>query len=75
MSEQKKTALDETGTCATYTVAEAAKKLGISRLSAYLAVQRGEIPAVHIGRRILVPKIAFEDLLADARPKNAAACT
>lgn len=36
-------------------VPEAAKILGIGRRQAYRAVQDGEIPAVRIGRRILVP--------------------
>lgn len=46
-----------------YTVEEAAILLGISRSFAYEAVQRGKIPAMRIGRRILVPKAAFERLL------------
>ncbi len=37
------------------TVAEAAKVLGIERSAAYDAVHRGDIPALRIGRRILVP--------------------
>ena len=37
--------------------------LGISRAFAYDAVRRGEIPAIKIGRRILVPKLALDRLL------------
>jgi excisionase family DNA binding protein len=48
----------------TFTVEEVAKRLGISRNFAYDAVNRGEIPAVRIGRRLLVPKAALEKLLA-----------
>jgi excisionase family DNA binding protein len=48
----------------TFTVEEAAKRLGISRNFAYRAVSRGEIPSVRIGRRLLVPKAALEKLLA-----------
>ena len=48
------------------TVAEAAIELGISRNAAYEAVQRGEIPVLKIGKRILVPKAAFERMLAEA---------
>ncbi|MFZ0173013.1 MAG: helix-turn-helix domain-containing protein [Acidimicrobiales bacterium] len=46
-----------------YTVEEAAKLLGISRTFAYEAVQRGDIPSMRIGRRILVPKAALTRLL------------
>jgi excisionase family DNA binding protein len=49
-------------------VEEAATSLGISRASAYEAVRRGEIPAICIGRRILVPRAALERSLASAMP-------
>jgi excisionase family DNA binding protein len=49
-----------------YTVEEAATLLAISRSFAYEAVQRGEIPSMRIGRRILVPKAALERYLAEA---------
>jgi excisionase family DNA binding protein len=49
-----------------YTVEEAAQLLGISRSFAYEAAQRGEIPSMRIGRRILVPKAALERFLASA---------
>jgi excisionase family DNA binding protein len=44
----------------TLTVEEAATLLGISRAFAYEAVNRGEIPSIRIGRRILVPKAALQ---------------
>jgi excisionase family DNA binding protein len=47
----------------TLTVEEAAVMLGVSRAGAYEAVQRGEIPSIRIGRRILVPKAALQKLL------------
>lgn len=50
---------------ATVTVEEAARLLGIGRNSAFAAVQRGEIPALRIGRRVLVPRAALERLLAE----------
>ena len=50
----------------TLTVEEAAEMLGLSRAFAYEAVNRGEIPAIRIGRRILVPKVALERLLNSA---------
>ena len=51
------------------TVEEAAEMLKISRPSAYQAVQRGEIPIIRIGRRILVPVAALEKLLESAGSK------
>ena len=47
----------------TLTVKEAAQRLGISHISAYGAVERGEIPAIRLGRRILVPVAALERML------------
>ena len=47
----------------TVTVREAAKLLGIGRNLAYEGVQRGEIPAIRIGNRILVPQAGIERLL------------
>ena len=45
------------------TVEEAAELLRISRTTAYEAVRRGEIPALHIGRRLLIPVQAILRLL------------
>ena len=47
----------------TYTVTEAAELLGISRSSAYECVRRGEIPSLTLGRRVVIPRRAFEALL------------
>jgi excisionase family DNA binding protein len=56
----------------TYTLDEAARRLGISRALAYEAAQRGELPVCRIGRRVLVPRAALlrllEDGPADSRP-------
>ena len=46
------------------TVAEAAKVLRLGRNTAYEAVQRGEIPAIKIGRRLIVPKAALLNILS-----------
>lgn len=43
----------------TYTVDEAAALLGIGRNHAYAAIQRGEIPHIRVGRRILIPRDKF----------------
>ncbi len=45
------------------TVTEAAGVLRLGRNAVYEAVQRGEIPAVRIGRRLLVPKAGLIRLL------------
>ena len=50
----------------TYTVPEAAELLGISRSSAYECVKRGELPAIVLGRRIVITRAALDDLLGVA---------
>lgn len=55
----------------TYSVPEAAALLGISRTVAYQAARSGDIPAVRIGRRLVVPRPALERMLAgvvESRP-------
>ena len=54
----------------TYSVEEAATILGIGRSAAYQAVRTGEIPAIRIGRRLLVPVQALEQLLSTAKPST-----
>lgn len=44
-----------TTNCKTLTVVEAAALLGISRNSAYRAVRDGDLPAVRVRRRLLIP--------------------
>ena len=50
----------------TYTVPEVAELLGISRSSAYECVRRGEIPALTLGRRVVIAKTAIDALLGTA---------
>jgi excisionase family DNA binding protein len=47
----------------TVSVEEAARLLGISRGHAYALVDRGEIPGLRLGRRIVVPLGAIDRLL------------
>jgi excisionase family DNA binding protein len=47
----------------TFTVEECAQLLGVGRGTAYEAVRRGELKAIRLGRRIVVPKHALEALL------------
>jgi excisionase family DNA binding protein len=53
------------------TVTETAEILGISRAFAYELVARGELPAVKLGRRIVVPTRVLDKLL-DRGPGSAA---
>ena len=52
----------------TLSVPEAGRRLGIGRKQAYGAADRGEIPSIRVGRRVLVPKPAFERLLQQGQP-------
>lgn len=45
------------------TIEEGRKVLGIGRNSMYEAVRRGEIPALRIGRRLVIPKVALDRIL------------
>jgi excisionase family DNA binding protein len=49
------------------TVPEAAGMLGISRNFAYELVKRGELPYIKLGKRKLIPIIALEKKLAEAK--------
>jgi excisionase family DNA binding protein len=57
----------------TYTLTEAARRLGISRALAYEAANRGELPVCRIGRRVLVPRTALARLLEDGPPDGSSA--
>ena len=48
-------------------VIEASKILGIGKNLCYEAIRRGEIPALRIGKRLLVPKAALERLLSGVK--------
>ena len=49
----------------TYTVDETALLLGLSRNKTYEAIARGDIPALRIGRRIIIPKAGLKTLLQE----------
>jgi len=57
----------ENNTRLVYQIAEVAAMLGLSRNAAYQAVQRGEIPAIRIGKRLLVPKASLFKLLGEPK--------
>ena len=54
----------------TYTVAEVAEILGISRSTAHECIRRGEIPALTLGRRVVVSRAALSGLLAGSGRKQ-----
>jgi excisionase family DNA binding protein len=56
----------------TFTVDETAAILGLSRNLTYAGVASGAIPSVKVGRRILVPRLALERLLASAAGNRSA---
>lgn len=47
----------------TVSVTEAGRILQVSRGTAYKAARTGAIPTIKLGRRVLVPKPALEELL------------
>jgi len=53
--------------CMTYTIEQAAHALGISRGTAYMLARTGKFPVIRISeRRLVVPKVALERMLAEA---------
>lgn len=50
----------------TFTVLEAAKTLGVARNLVYEGVRSGQIPAIHLGKRILISRTELARLLGDA---------
>ena len=55
----------------TVTVDEAAEAIGVSRVSLYNAINRGEFTQViRIGKRILIPRAALDKLLTNAGAKK-----
>jgi excisionase family DNA binding protein len=63
MAEFKKVKTSAQNTRDTYSVKEAAQRLGVSRLLLYQAIQRREIACVRIGRRILISRLVLDDRL------------
>ncbi len=46
-----------------FSVEEARKQLGLSKGLMYEAIRTGQVPSVRIGRRILIPRRALEQML------------
>jgi excisionase family DNA binding protein len=53
-------------------VAEVAARLGLSRVSAYRAVRRGDLPSIRIGGLIRIPLAPLERLLEGTTPPGEA---
>jgi excisionase family DNA binding protein len=67
----------------TYSVPEAGRRVDLGKNASYEAARRGELPVLRFGRKLRVPRVAFERLLAHpvetpdsvsdiARPRTAA---
>jgi excisionase family DNA binding protein len=52
---------------AVYSVAQVAKKLGISKTHAFKLCNDGVIPCLRLGRRIVVPIAAFNEWLGQGK--------
>ena len=50
-----------------YTIPEAAKLLGFSRNFGYELAKTGQLPIIRFGKRMRVPKAAFDKLLGVSR--------
>ncbi len=48
------------------TVSEVAKTLGIGRNSAYELIRQHKLPALRLGRRIVIPRVALQRFLDQA---------
>jgi excisionase family DNA binding protein len=46
-----------------YSIEQVARLLGISRSHAYESVQRGQLPHIKLGARILIPRAALDRML------------
>jgi len=45
------------------TVEEVRKRLRLGRNAMYDAINNGQVPSIRLGRRILIPRVAFEAML------------
>lgn len=58
--------VDDSEPPTTMTVPEVGEAIGVSRNLAYQLARDGVIPSLRLGRRIVVPRVAFERWLATA---------
>ncbi len=57
---------------AVLSVAECGAMLGLSRNATYNACLSGALPHLKIGKRLLIPKVAIEKMLAECQVKAGA---
>ncbi len=49
-------------------VPEAARLLGVGKTLAWEMVRNGDLPKVNLGKRVLIPRAALEQLAGEPRP-------
>ncbi len=62
------------GTKMTLSVREAAELIGISKPKMYELIREGEIPSIHIGKKIVIARQAFLDWLSEGDNNGEKAC-
>lgn len=53
-----------------YTTTEAAAKLRMTPDGVLKRIKRGELPAVHVGRRWLIPRASLDAMLQPSAPQG-----
>jgi excisionase family DNA binding protein len=49
-------------------VGEVARLFGCSKPTIYRRIQRGELPAIHFGKAVVVPRAKLEEMLGQKLP-------
>ena len=62
------------GTKMTVSVQEAAKMIGISKPKMYELIREGEIPSIHVGKKIVIPRQGILDWLSEGDKNGKKAC-
>jgi excisionase family DNA binding protein len=67
MLEKRTTGTSTTIGRVVYTIPEVAQMLGINRCLAYTLARQGDLPAIRLGGRVLVPRDRLERFLTEGR--------
>ena len=62
------------GTKMTLSVREAAELIGISKPKMYELIREGEIPSIHVGKKIVIARQALRDWLSEGDNNGKKAC-
>lgn len=54
----------------TYSIEETGRLLGLSRATTYTLANQGKLPVLRLGKRLIVPRQALEQMLANAGKPN-----